>query len=398
MERRTGFKECPKCGLRNKPGVTQCDFCGQNLGASDDWQQHIKDLESLNKMELHKPVDDRTSKRIEATIIRKDAPVARNMEIREAGNIGKVLRELDTLPIREKARDVKDERFRQPPVQDKLRIKEASSVPLVEREVEETPPVNKGPTIADILREPPKGSEVGTKPVEPPALELERTSEPEAVKAPDEPVKEIADGPLPEVASPPEPMTTEEARPPVKERPIDERPEERPTPSVAPEPVTENVMAKEVTVEVVQPPQEDLSPSEGAGSGEGEVAISTNDSHETIKLKLVEVERPKEKLAPMAIMPRPGPRGMAAIAMLALGAVAYLAVLTLTALEALGTAAGIGGGAISSFMIIYGAAVVYPSLRKRKENEVYICPKCHEKVEETSDGCPACGAEFESED
>ncbi len=60
----------------------QCDFCGQNLGPSDDWQQHIKDLESLNKMELRRPLDDRTSKRIGATIIRKDAPVARNMEIK----------------------------------------------------------------------------------------------------------------------------------------------------------------------------------------------------------------------------------------------------------------------------------------------------------------------------
>ena len=68
MERKAGFKECPKCGLRNRPNAVQCDFCGQSLEGADDWQQHLKDLESLSKMNLPRPVDEPTSRRIEATI------------------------------------------------------------------------------------------------------------------------------------------------------------------------------------------------------------------------------------------------------------------------------------------------------------------------------------------
>jgi hypothetical protein len=398
MERKTGFKECPKCGLRNKPGATQCDFCGQHLGPSDDWQQHIKDLESLNKMELRKPLDDRTSKRIEATIIRKDAPVARNMEIREAGNIGKVLRELDAPPVREKSRETKEERPRQTTVQEKLRIKEAGSLPLVEREPEERSREGNGTTIADLMKETDKEPETSTKPDELQTVEPEGSQEPVEIKAAEEPVVEIVEKPLPEVESPPEQSKTEETTPPAEEPFAEERSEESPAPSAVAEPAMVNVPAKEVTVEVVRPLQEDLSPADTTGNDEGEVAISTNDSRETIKLKLVEVERPRERLTPMLVLPRAGPRGTAAIAVLALGSVAYLVVLTLTAMGALDVVTGLGGGAVSSFRIIFGAAVVYPSLRRRKEDEVYICPKCHEKVEESSDGCPACGAEFESED
>lgn len=388
MERRTGFKECPKCGLRNKPGATQCDFCGQNLGSSDDWQQHIKDLESLNKMELRRPMDDRTSKRIEATIIRKDAPAARNMEIKEAGNIGKVLRELDAPPAKERAREIKEERPRQPPVQEKLRIKEASSVPLVEREPDRAPIQGKVTTIADILKEPAKEPEVpyAVEPERPPELSMAEAVEGAAV--------DTAAGPEPDLETPPEKV--EETKP-AEEPVVEERPEGLPAP-MAPEAPAENVPAMEVTLEVVQAPPDELLPSEAAREGEGEVALSTNDSRGTIKLKLVEVERPKERLKPLATLPHAGPQGRAAIAVLALGAVAYLAVLTLTALGTLNTAAGLGGGAVSSFMMLFGAAVVYPTLRRRRENEVYICPKCHEKVEESSEGCPACGAEFESED
>ncbi|HNU35128.1 MAG TPA: zinc finger Ran-binding domain-containing protein, partial [Methanomassiliicoccales archaeon] len=170
MERKSGYKECPKCGLRNKPSATQCDFCGQNLGSSDDWQQHIKDLESLNKMELRKPLDDRTSKRIESTIIRKDTPVIRNVEIKEAGNIGKALRDLDTPPTTDRQKEGNAEKPRHPPVQDKLRIKEAGPVTPVDNDLEE-PPSSQGVTIADILKEPVKETEPSGPPAETPAVE-----------------------------------------------------------------------------------------------------------------------------------------------------------------------------------------------------------------------------------
>ncbi len=385
MEKRSSYKECPKCGLRNKPSATQCDFCGQNLGSTDDWQQHIKDLESLNKMELRKPLDDRTSKRIESTIIRKDAPPTRNVEIKEAGNIGRVLKELEAAPVK-----AREEKPRQTLAQDKLRIKEASTVPLVEKDLKEVPS-SEGPTIAEILKEPVKEAE--PEPLETtPVIEPTPPAEPVAVE---EPVKEVAETILPEKEAAPEPEKIDVAPSEVVEPKVVESSEE---PAIMPVPeALENVPAKEVTVEVDQPPQEDVVPDQEVSPAEKEVAVSTSDSHETIKLKLVEVERPKERLTPMVIAPAPGVRGKAAVAMLAVGSIAYLAVLALTYLGALGTVTGLGGGAVSSFMIIYGAAVIYPSLRHRNEDEVYICPKCHEKVEASSVGCPACGAEFETE-
>lgn len=388
MERRSSYKECPKCGLRNKPSATQCDFCGQNLGPSDDWQQHIKDLESLNKMELRRPLDDRTSKRIESTIIRKEAPPIRNMEIKEAGNIGKALRELETPPAR-----ARDDRPRQSPMQDRLRIKEAGNLPLVEREIEEVRP-GEGMTIAEILKEPEKTVEpepsIETPVVEkaPPAEPSPATEEALAKEIPEPTVLEAEAAPEPEEA---------DAAPPQASEPKAIETAQGPAMSTVPE-APESVPAKEVTIKVVRPSPEEVVPEPEVGDGEGEVAMSTTDSHETIKLKLVEVERPRERLTPVIAAPGLDVRGKAAVAMLAVGSAAYLGVLALAALGALGTVTGLGGGAVSSIMIIYGATVVYPSLRKRGEDEVYICPKCHEKVGATSACCPACGAEFETED
>lgn len=398
MERKSGFKECPKCGLRNKPGATQCDFCGQNLGSSDDWQHHIKDLESLNKMELRKPLDDRTSKRIESTIIRKDAPSTRNVEIKEAGNIGKVLKELDEPPAKERSQDVKGERHRQAPVLDKLRIKEASAVPLVERDVEKTPPASDKPTIADLLNEPSKEIEAIEPSTELSAAEEVPSAEPLTKENVEETAKEVVERPLPEPEGDLEPVKAEEPQPPasVRPRPSDE-PEENIVSSSAQETPDEPVPANEVTLEIVEPIQEHISSTKTPAGEEQPIAVSSNDPHETITLRPVEVERPMEKLAPMVTAQRANRWNMTAIAVLAVGSVAYLVVLALTAIGLLDTAAGLGGGAVSSFMIIYGAAAVYPSLRKKNVDEVYICPKCHEEVGESSDGCPACGVEFESE-
>ncbi|MHC1709520.1 MAG: hypothetical protein AB9819_03835 [Methanomassiliicoccales archaeon] len=392
MEKRSSFKECPKCGLRNKPGATQCDFCGQNLGTSDDWQQHIKDLESLNKMELRKPLDDRTSKRIASTIVRKDGPATRNMGIKEAGNIGKVLKELDEPPAKDKPQEVKVEAPRQAPAQDKLRIKEAPFVPLVERKVDETPPAIEGTTIADILKEPAKEVDVTPPPAEMLAVDEALLSEPPVKEKAEEPAEKAVEQPLPEPEKPIEPVKAEEPEPLAADPQPDEKSEEKAVPDAVAD-IPEVVPATEATVEVIQPLQEEVSPANGIDEGQ-EVTVSTNDSRGTIRLKLVEVERPKEKLTPMAIAHR-APRSMAAIAVLALGSVAYLVILALTSLGLLGTAASLGSGAVSSFMIIFGAAAVYPSLRKKNDDEVFICPKCHEKVGEASDGCPACGAEFE---
>jgi hypothetical protein len=71
MERKSGFKECPRCGLRNKPSAVQCDFCGWEFqDASEEWISHVQVLEKLNKQTESILLDDEVSKRIESTIVR----------------------------------------------------------------------------------------------------------------------------------------------------------------------------------------------------------------------------------------------------------------------------------------------------------------------------------------
>jgi len=71
MERKSGFKECPRCGLRNKPSAAQCDFCGWEFqDTSDEWISHVQVLEKLNKQTESILLDDEVSKRIESTIVR----------------------------------------------------------------------------------------------------------------------------------------------------------------------------------------------------------------------------------------------------------------------------------------------------------------------------------------
>ncbi|HNX47625.1 MAG TPA: hypothetical protein PLC39_01430 [Methanomassiliicoccales archaeon] len=423
MDRKSSFKECPKCGLRNKPGAAQCDFCGQNLTVSDDWQQHIKDLESLNKMELRKPLDDRTSKRIESTIVRKDPPASKNGGIKEAGNIGKALKDLDEPSIREERPrpapaqekftireagnigkalkdldepSVREERPRPAPAQDHKKIKETVSAPLANDEPKVEAQVSAGSTIADLLREPSKESPMATPPAEPQVDREVPSLGPSADEVIEETNKEPVElPPLSEVVPEPEKADAPSSVPMTEPQTI-----VKPEGTRDPEPrsTVDEEAAKEVPVANVQTVQKDIGPNEAHNDEKPNVPLASDDKHETIKLKLVEVERPKEKLVPITVRNRFRSSGMAAIVVLGLGIAAYLVVLTMTALGILGTVEGLGGGAVSSLMIIYGASVTYPALRKEKGTDVYMCPKCHEKVEKRSHGCPACGAEFENED
>ncbi len=70
MDKPSGLKECPRCGLRNRSGAYQCDFCGWDFrGASDDWMGKVNELQRINK-EVESPVlDKRTTSKIEMTIV-----------------------------------------------------------------------------------------------------------------------------------------------------------------------------------------------------------------------------------------------------------------------------------------------------------------------------------------
>jgi len=71
MDSKTGFRECSRCGLRNKPTAKQCDFCGQKFDAVDDWELQLDALEKLNQETRNVEAAKDVSKKIEATIKKK---------------------------------------------------------------------------------------------------------------------------------------------------------------------------------------------------------------------------------------------------------------------------------------------------------------------------------------
>jgi hypothetical protein len=72
MEGRSSFKECPRCGLRNRVSATKCDFCGYEFkGSSEEWSDYVDILEKLSKGDEVRPVDEDLSKKIELTLVKK---------------------------------------------------------------------------------------------------------------------------------------------------------------------------------------------------------------------------------------------------------------------------------------------------------------------------------------
>ncbi|MFA5311838.1 MAG: hypothetical protein WC375_00800 [Methanomassiliicoccales archaeon] len=72
MENKSGFKECSRCGLRNKPTAKQCDFCGQKFEVVDEWEMQLDALEKLNKETKRVEATDDVSTKIQSTILRKE--------------------------------------------------------------------------------------------------------------------------------------------------------------------------------------------------------------------------------------------------------------------------------------------------------------------------------------
>ncbi len=77
MDKTSGLKECPRCGLRNRRGAYQCDFCGWDFKtASDDWMGQLSDLEKINREVGTIDMDTSTMSKIELTMRRPaDIPV-----------------------------------------------------------------------------------------------------------------------------------------------------------------------------------------------------------------------------------------------------------------------------------------------------------------------------------
>jgi hypothetical protein len=73
MEGESGFKECPRCGLRNRISAAKCDFCGYEFEKStEEWSDYVDVLERLSKSDEDRAVDEETSKKIESTMIKSE--------------------------------------------------------------------------------------------------------------------------------------------------------------------------------------------------------------------------------------------------------------------------------------------------------------------------------------
>ncbi|MDH7508036.1 MAG: zinc ribbon domain-containing protein [Methanomassiliicoccales archaeon] len=71
MEKKAGFKECPRCGLRNKISATECDFCGWNFGEiRDEWTDHLLELERIVLQKEERSVEREDSRIVEATLVK----------------------------------------------------------------------------------------------------------------------------------------------------------------------------------------------------------------------------------------------------------------------------------------------------------------------------------------
>jgi len=73
MEGKSGFKECPRCGLRNRISAAKCDFCGYEFKRStEEWSDYVDVLEKLSNSEEDRAVDEEISKKIESTMIKSE--------------------------------------------------------------------------------------------------------------------------------------------------------------------------------------------------------------------------------------------------------------------------------------------------------------------------------------
>lgn len=71
MDKSSGLKECPRCGLRSRRGAYQCDFCGWDFKAdSDDWMGQLNDLEKMGREVGTMDMDTSMRSKIELTIKR----------------------------------------------------------------------------------------------------------------------------------------------------------------------------------------------------------------------------------------------------------------------------------------------------------------------------------------
>mgnify|MGYP005834257197 CR=1 FL=1 len=152
MEKSSSLKECPRCGLRNRPGAYQCDFCGWDFKtASDDWMGKINDLESINKDISAPAIDRKIATKIEMTIKRPSEMPARPR---------KPEKQLEVSPSLELAEEDEVAALPTPVVEEPPAVEEIA----VETVPEPLPTAPAEPDAEEIVAEAPREEESGPSP------------------------------------------------------------------------------------------------------------------------------------------------------------------------------------------------------------------------------------------
>ena len=349
MERKPGFQECPKCGLRNKPTAKQCDFCGQSLTISDDWQSHVKDLESLTRLGESKTMDHNTSRRIESTIIRKETPSIKLVEVKAIEGLDEIVEELKELDPTPEPQEIVEE------VLAPVVIKTPESQEIVEEVL--APVVIKTPEPQEIVEEP------TIEPLKEPPTVYEVVSKDE-ISIPSVEQLEIVEEPITEAS-----------------------------------PVIDSVKPTVVPVEKKRiPVEQQVATHKNATPKRKTPAPLVTGETKTEQAAILPRYLPKKQGEIRSLGSRFHISAQKAMVVLVIGTALYFVALTLSALGSFDKLGGLSTGAVSSVLIIFGAIMTYPSLKRKISGEVFICPKCHESVEKNEKTCPSCGARFFPED
>lgn len=142
MEKPSGLKECPRCGMKNRQGAYQCDFCGWGFRTtSENWMGKVADLENISRDMDAPPLDRHVASKIEMTIKRpSELPVREPLPSSPEENVPETEErsEADVSETSPEARPVEDAAPAALPEAPAPEEPEETS-PAVELPVEETP-------------------------------------------------------------------------------------------------------------------------------------------------------------------------------------------------------------------------------------------------------------------
>jgi len=344
MVTKPGYKDCPRCGLRNRISAASCDFCGYAFeDATDEWNDYLEILAKLGKEEVVSEDDEFSA--IKSTIVRP-------LEVIE-----------DDEPQAEET------------------VEDLAEVPAIQMEDEaqeaiEEEPALEGPVIEEPAPEALPGPEANEAFEDDIVDELDTLDEPIREEAEEEPSTFEEEVPEDQPSySPDEAVMPDE----VGEEITEEPPEEIIDEAIDQEPMVES--EPEPQIEPIAPAMTDEAPIEAEAVG---------------PLLMAEPEgRGMDKASLMTY------------GMLASGVMIYSGTVAVAFVSPFNLILEWGAVVVGGLLLAFGLGRVADMVRNKRAigdasddddgREVVLCPVCYEEVSGDVDICPRCGAEFSNE-